>query len=192
MLNVEEQLQLRGVGELLEAEEAISGTTRLADEIGDGAARELSQYIGYACRRGIKEITLIITSPGGGAYAAFAIYDAIRAAEAAGIPTKGVVEGYAASAASMIVLQACKRRLAMAHSRLHLHEVSQWIFMEKQKMSDVEDSAKEMKVLTDMMAEILSKRTGKTKEEIEEFIKRRERWMSAQEAKEFGLIDEVI
>jgi ATP-dependent protease ClpP protease subunit len=56
----------------------------------------------------------------------------------------------------------------------------------------VADSAKELQVLTDAVARILAERTGKAEEEIKEFVKRRERWMSADEALEFGLIDEVI
>ena len=185
-------MKFESVWEVMEFEDIQDGTIRVSDSIHDTMVGRISTKLDYMRRHGITNISVVLTSPGGSAYAAFGIYDILRLAAANGATIMGRVEGYAASAASMIVLQACTVRKATGYSRLHLHEVSQWIFLENQKLSDVQDSSKEMEALTKMMSKILSERTGKSEEEIKEFINRHERWMSAEAAKEWGLIDEII
>ena len=143
----------------------------------------------YLVARKISPVKIYITSPGGEVYIANAIYDALISAGTKGITTVGIVEGYAASAASMIMLQGCSTRLAAPSARLHMHEPSQWIVFEHLKASTMEDEVKEMQELTRRIAHNIAKRAHKTDEEIMEFFKRRERWMSAGEAMDFGFID---
>jgi ATP-dependent Clp protease protease subunit len=182
----------RDIWEYITAKELESGIVRLSDDIQSCSLHDFSKTYNYLLSKKMKYAQLIITSPGGGAYHAFAMYDILKMAENKGLITTGLVEGFAASAASMIVLQGCKHRLSTPLARLHLHEVQQWVFLDVQTASDVQDRAKEMKVLMDMIVKILSERTGRSATELLEFIQRRERWMSAKEALEYGLIDEII
>lgn len=181
-----------GVDSMLVAMELMNGTIRLTETICSTFTSELNQQIDFIIANGIKELKIVISSNGGEAYSAFGIFDKLQEARAKGIKVTGHVEGAAASAASMIVLQACDHRTASARSRIHLHEVSKWIFMSDQKMSQVEEELQEMKALTTMVIDNLAKRTGKKEDELNEFIKRRERWMSAQEALDYNLIDEIV
>jgi ATP-dependent Clp protease protease subunit len=186
------EISHQNVWDYIHIQEIEVGVVRLSDDINSCSCHDFSREISFILSRGLKKIQIIITSPGGGAYHAFAIYDIMQSARSRGVDITGIVEGFAASAASMIVLQGCDNRLATKHSRLHLHEMQEWVFMDIQSTSKVEDRANEMKALEKMVVQILSGTTKKSEEEISAFIKRRERWMSAQEALEFGLIDEII
>ena len=186
------EIHHRDIQDYATALETLQGTYRLYEDINDDSLRDCLRVFSIFRALGLKEIRLLISSQGGSAYHAFGFCDGIKSMEEAGIRVIGVVEGLAASAANMVVLQSCTRRLVNKHARLHLHEVRKWVFFEIQKESDVEDEAKEMRALTGMIIDLLSLRTGKSKEEIHEFIERRERWMSAKEALEYGLVDEII
>lgn len=75
-------------------------------------------------------LTVYINSPGGGAYHALALYDALRRMSSRwGYKIKCIVEGWAASAAAMIVLQAGDERIAGPNARFLLHEARRWVFL---------------------------------------------------------------
>ena len=167
------------------------GFISLDMEITSGLADELVGELEYAEALEHKTITIEITSPGGDVYEAMAMYDAIQQCRARGVKVVGKVIGFAASCASMIVLQACERRQATASARLHLHEISR-IVRGAEKKSETEDDLQETKNLHKWGLALLAKRTGKTVEMLDKKISRHEVWFSADEAKEFGLIDEVI
>ncbi len=139
----------------------------------------------------IRRITIFMVSPGGGVYEAFGMYDIIKNVSKAEIETEIIVEGLAASAAAMIVLQAANKRKGSESSRFLLHEIRRWTW-EVEKTSEVKDTVKELEKLELRVFEILAGRCKKTVNEIRKAIDRRESWMSAQEALEFGLIDEVL
>jgi ATP-dependent Clp endopeptidase proteolytic subunit ClpP len=174
----------------LRSEELGEGIIHYAGDIDDHDAFWLRAQMAYALRYGAPDITIHMTSPGGGAYAALAVHDAIVEV-AIDTPVTIIVSGYAASAASMIVLQAATHRVARPNSRLLVHEVRKFAFMEMSTSSDLEDEATEMKALTRQVAGIMAARSGKSVTEIEALFKRREVWFSASEALEYGLIDEV-
>lgn len=159
----------------------------------DYNARRVMRELEFVARtRGSKTINLYMNSPGGGAYPALAVHDAILHVRGKGVPVICTVEGYAASAAAMIVLQAAEMRLARPNARFLLHEIRRWVFFEMQRASDLKDEVKEMEALTRQILAILEKRCGHPAKEIEHLISRTEVWMSAEEARSWGLIDGVV
>lgn len=178
--NFEEWLELRDLED---------GHLWLMGQIDDSEVLFLSRRLNELIRRGVKEATLHITSPGGSVYSAIALYDTLSAAQRDGLRIMGLVEGYAASAASMIVLQAMDVRSARPGARILIHEPRR--FGGVQRESDMEDDMAEMKSLSDRILEFMSRRSGKTTDELRKLFKRREVWFSAQQALEHGLLDEV-
>ncbi len=137
-----------------------------------------------------KGLTLYINSPGGGIYDAISIYDYIKHARDRGLGIRGVVRGHAASAASMIVLQACYPRISSPNSRFLLHEPQRWSHG-SDTGSSLMDDAEEFKILSNTIFGFLAENCTKTAEQIRDEIVRRETWFSAAEAYEWGLIDEI-
>ena len=139
-----------------------------------------------------KEITVRLSSPGGNAYHAFAMYAVLRELSFRGVNVRVIVEGMAASAAAMIVLQGADERLALADSSFLLHEPKRWVFFAQESKSNLEDEMKEMKRITDKIVDILSSRCKKSKDEVNKLIERKEVWMSVEEALKWNLIDAIV
>jgi ATP-dependent protease ClpP protease subunit len=173
-------------------QELKQGIVRLDESVRESSTRRFLREIETIKKRQLPEALIVINSPGGGAYYAFAIYDAIRDLSKAGTRVIARVEGYAASAAAMIVLQAADVRQARPHARFLLHEIRRWVFFAVERTSDLKDEVQEMNALTAQIIKVLSERCGKTASETEAFIERREVWMSSSEALDWNLIDEVL
>jgi len=142
----------------------------------------------------VDEITIrLLDNSGGRASVAFALYDMIRGtAETLRLPVLTMATGVCASAAAQIVLQAGDRRVATRRSLIMVHELAKATFMTVDKASDLKDQQIGIDYMVKVMYEIMAKKSGKTVEEIHEFVDRHERWLSADEALEFGLIDGVL
>ena len=164
----------------------------LTDEIIPYVVRDVIRDMDYAlCIPNVESLTLYINSPGGEPSSAMALYDYIISTQTC-CTIRGIVRGQAASAASMIVLQATSPRFATAQSRLHLHEPSKWLHEGgPTKASALRDDADELTRIEGIVLSILAKRAGKDVEDLRKELGRRETWMSAAEAKEWGLIDAV-
>jgi len=133
-----------------------------------------------------KEIKMYINSPGGSAYAAFAIYDTMQHLEA---PLSTIAVGTTASAATALLAAGNKgKRLALPHSVIHVHQP---VGQAGGQASDIEISAKEILRLKNLYAETLSKHTGQTKSKVLKDIDR-DLFMTPEEAKKYGLLDKVI
>jgi ATP-dependent Clp protease protease subunit len=133
-----------------------------------------------------KDINIYINSPGGDITALFAIYDTIQYVKP-DITT--ICFGQAASAAA--VLLACGtpgKRLALPHSRVLLHQP--W-GQGGGQATDIEIQAREIMRMRDLLDQILSRHTGQTVEQISKDTDR-DFVLSAEQAKEYGIIDEVI
>ena len=133
-----------------------------------------------------KDINIYINSPGGDITALFAIYDTIQYVKP-DITT--ICFGQAASAAA--VLLACGtpgKRLALPHSRVLLHQP--W-GQGGGQATDIEIQAREIMRMRDLLDEILARHTGQTVERISKDTDR-DFVLSAEQAKEYGIIDEVI
>lgn len=175
----------------LKLEELKSGVIRLSTDIDEFSTEGVLTEIFYLIRHSYPALTVLVSSPGGDAYHAFAVYDALVAVRESGVLVTILVEGLAASAAAMIVLQAATKRQARPNARFLLHEIRRWASTIERK-SDVQDEYKEMEAVTDQIVQVLSDRCQKDPAEIRGLIERKEVWMSAQEALEWGLIDAII
>lgn len=133
-----------------------------------------------------KDIDLYINSPGGIATAGLAMYDAIQIVKP---DVSTICMGHAASAAALLLAAGSKgKRYALPYSRILIHQP----FGGAQgQATDVEIQAREIVRLKDTINEILAKHTGQPLDRIAQDTDR-DFFMSAQEAKEYGLVDEVL
>jgi len=131
------------------------------------------------------DILMYINSPGGSVYDGFGIYDTMNYIQ----PKVGTLcTGMAASMAA--VLLACGEkgmRGALKHSRVMIHQPSSGM---RGVVSDMEIALKETQEVTKDLYEILANATGKTVEQISKDANR-DKWMRSNEAKEYGIIDDV-
>ncbi len=133
-----------------------------------------------------REIQLYINSPGGEADAGLAIYDTMQLIQ----PTVATTcVGMAASAAAVILAGGAKgRRAALPNSRMLIHQASAGA---QGTAADIEIHAREILRLNARIKQLLSTDTGQDLERISKDINR-DYWMSAIEAREYGLIDTII
>ncbi|GGZ39509.1 ATP-dependent Clp protease proteolytic subunit [Echinicola pacifica] len=133
-----------------------------------------------------KDILLYINSPGGSVYAGLGIYDTMQYIN----PEVGTIcTGLAASMGAVLLAGgAAGKRSALPHSRVMIHQP---LGGAQGQASDIEITAKQILILKQELYEILAKHSGKDIEEIEKNSDR-DYWMRAPEAKEYGLIDEVL
>jgi ATP-dependent Clp protease protease subunit len=133
-----------------------------------------------------KEINLYINSPGGSVTAGLAIYDTMQYVKP---PVSTICMGQAASMGALLLAAGAKgRRLSLPHSRIMIHQPSGGF---GGQASDIELHAKEILRLKAKLNEILMKHTGQPLDRIERDTDR-DYFMGAGEAKEYGLIDEVV
>lgn len=132
-----------------------------------------------------KEIAMYINSPGGQVTSALAIYDTMQYIKS---PVSTVCMGMAASAGSLI-LQAGEagQRISLPNAKIMVHQPSGGA---RGMASDIEIQAEDIRKTKKLLNEIYVKHTGQTYETIEKTLDR-DRYMTAQEAKDFGLIDHV-
>lgn len=135
-----------------------------------------------------KPILFVINSPGGSVDSGFAIWDQIKMLSC---PVITLVTGLAASMGSLLSLSATKgKRFATPNSRIMIHQplISGVI---RGQATDLEIQAKEMLKTREMIIDIYAQQTGKSSEAIGKAINR-DNWMTAEEAKEFGLLDKIV
>jgi len=133
-----------------------------------------------------REISLYINSPGGTVDDTMAIYDTIRFV---GSPVATYCIGRAQSGAALVLAAGTKgNRFALPHAKIMLHQP--WGGVTGQA-SDIQIQAEEILKAKKTINEILAKHTGLPLEKIAEETER-DRYMSAEEAKEYGLIDNVL
>ena len=129
---------------------------------------------------------LYVNSPGGGGYAGLAIYDTIQHMRA---PVATFAVGIAASMAAVLVAAGEKgKRGALPNSRIMIHQPSGG---SQGTAADIEIAAKEILYTRKRLNEILAKHTGQTMEQIQDDVDR-DRFMSPDEAVDYGLIDRVL
>jgi ATP-dependent Clp protease, protease subunit len=133
-----------------------------------------------------RDIQMFINSPGGSVIAGMGIYDTMQyvAPDVATICT-----GLAASMGAVLLCAGKEgKRTCLPHSRVMIHQPSGGM---SGQFTDMEISYKLIKQLRNELYDIMAKHTGKTFEDIEKDSER-DNWMTSHEAKEYGLVDEVL
>ena len=134
-----------------------------------------------------KDISIYINSPGGSFTALTAIYDTMRYIKP---DVRTVCLGQAASAAAVILAAGTKgKRLALPNSRILIHQpATEGGYGQS---SDIEIQAREILRIRSLMEQMLAEDTGKTTEEVSRDIER-DKYLTAEQALEYGIIDEVL
>lgn len=161
----------------------------LSDAVDNETAAEIIRKLWYLeLTNPGKPILFVINSPGGSVDSGFAIWDQIKMISS---PITTLVTGLAASMGSILSLCAApKRRFATPNSRIMIHQPMIGGVVQGQ-VTDLEIQAKEMLKTRSQLVQLYVEKTGKDTETIERAIDR-DTWLSAEEAKEFGLLDGII
>ncbi len=133
-----------------------------------------------------KDIYFYINSPGGSVYDALAIYDTMQYV-ANDIQTVGI--GVQASAAAFLLSSGTKgKRIILPNSTVMIHQPSSGT---RGKVTDMEIDLKESLRIKQRLSDIMAKNTGQTVKKIQSDMER-DYWMTAEEAKRYGVVDKVI
>lgn len=133
-----------------------------------------------------KDITMYVNSPGGSVQSGLAIIDTMHFIKP---DVSTVCTGLAASMGAMILSQGAKgKRFALPNSEVMIHQPLSGV---EGQASDIEIKAKHIVRIKDSLYKMLSKSTGKSIEQITKDADR-DNWMTAEEAKKYGIVDEII
>ncbi len=159
----------------------------LSDEINDTTANVvIAQLIYLEGKNPDKDIYLYINSPGGSVTAGIAIYDTMNYIKC---DVATICVGMAASMGAFLLSSGTKgKRYALPNSEIMIHQP---LGGAQGQASDIEIQAKHIKVIKEKLNKILSENTGKSLSQIEKDTDR-DNFMSAEQAKEYGLIDEIF
>jgi len=151
-----------------------------------GASLITAQLLFLEAENPKKEVHMYINSPGGLVTAGLAIYDTMEYVRP---PVQTFCIGQAASAASLLLCAGRKgERFALPNSRIMVHQPSASYYGQA---ADIARHAQEIVKLKRRLNEIYAKHTGQTVEAIEKLLDR-DTYMNAEEAKNFGLLDQVM
>ena len=155
----------------------------------DETAKEAIRKLWYLeCKNPGQPILFVINSPGGSVDSGFAIWDQMHMISS---PVTTLVTGLAASMGSVLSLAAApNKRYATKNARIMIHQPLIHGIIQGQA-TDLEIQAKEIIKTRKAIVEVYAKATGKDSELIEKTIDR-DTWMSADEAKDFGLLDGIV
>jgi ATP-dependent Clp protease protease subunit len=146
----------------------------------------VAQMLHLAYEDPVKDIKLYINSPGGSIYDALAIYDTMNHVKP-DVQTIGV--GLAASAGAFLLSSGAKgKRFALPHAKIMVHQPSSGT---RGKVTDQEIDLKESLNVKKLLEEIMARNTGQTVQKIHEDMER-DKYMTAEEAKKYGIVDEVL
>lgn len=159
----------------------------VAGPVEDGMATSIvAQLLFLEADNPKKEISMYINSPGGVVTSGMAIYDTMRYIRP---PVSTVCIGQAASMGSLLLAGGeAGMRYALPNARIMVHQPSGGF---QGQASDIERHAREIVLLKRRLNEVYVKHTGRTLEEVEGALDR-DTFMTAEEAKEWGLIDNIV
>lgn len=159
----------------------------LGTEINDDVANIVQAQLLYLeSTDSSKDISIYLNSPGGSVYAGLGIYDTMQYISSS---VATICTGLAASmAAVLLVAGAQGKRSALPHSRIMIHQPMGGA---QGQASDIEITAREIQKLKKELFDIIAKHSGKPYDEVARDSDR-DYWMTAEEAKAYGMIDEVL
>lgn len=155
----------------------------------DSANSLIAQLLYLDAEDNTKDINLYINCPGGMVTAGLAVYDTMQYIKS---PITTICMGMAMSFGAVLLAAGNKgKRYALEHSRIMIHQPLIYGGGLSGQVTDIDIETKELVLTKDKLSAIIASHTGKTKEQV---LKDTERnyYMSAQEAKDYGIIDEVI
>ncbi|MDR1115378.1 MAG: ATP-dependent Clp endopeptidase proteolytic subunit ClpP [Tannerella sp.] len=133
-----------------------------------------------------KDISIYINSPGGSVYAGLGIYDTMQYISS---KISTICTGIAASMASVLLVAGAKeKRFALEHSRVMIHQPMGGM---QGQAADMEITVREIVKIKEELYKIISLHSGKPYENVERDSDR-DYWMTATEAKEYGMIDDIL
>jgi ATP-dependent Clp protease protease subunit len=159
----------------------------LGTPIDDGVANVvMAQLLHLESEDPDRDISIYINSPGGSFTALTAIYDTMQFVKP---EIQTICMGQAASAAAVLLAAGTKgKRLALEHARVLIHQPSGG---GEGQSSDIEIQAREILRMRDLLEQMLARHSGKSPEDIRKDIER-DKILTAREAVDYGLIDEVV
>jgi ATP-dependent Clp protease protease subunit len=133
-----------------------------------------------------KDISIYINSPGGGVYAGLGVYDTMQFIKP---DVATICTGMAASMGAVLMCAGAKgKRSALPHSRVMIHQP---LGGAQGQASDIEITTREILKLKDELYTIIANHSGQTKEKVHNDSDR-DYWMKADEAKAYGMVDEIL
>ncbi|RLB22034.1 MAG: ATP-dependent Clp endopeptidase proteolytic subunit ClpP [Deltaproteobacteria bacterium] len=159
----------------------------MGEQVHDGIANTIiAQMLFLESEDPDKDISLYINSPGGSVTAGLAIYDTMQYIKP---DVATICMGQTTSMAALLLAAGAKgKRYALPHARIMIHQP---LGGAQGQATDIDIHAREILKIRDLLNEILAKHTGQDIEKIRQDTER-DFFMSAQEAREYGIIDKVI
>lgn len=158
----------------------------LGNDVNENTANLIVAQLLFLDNESDKDISFYINSPGGSVYDALAIYDTMQYLRS-DIRTVGI--GVQASAAAFLLSSGTKgKRSLLPHATVMLHQPSSGT---RGKVTDQEIDLKESLRVKRLLEEIMARNTGKTTKKIHHDMER-DFWLTAEQAKDYGVVDEVI
>jgi ATP-dependent Clp protease protease subunit len=158
----------------------------LGSEVRDDNANEICAALLLLAAQSDDDISLYINSPGGSVTAGMAIYDTMQFVNC---DISTVAMGMAASMGQFLVSAGTRgKRYALPHARIMMHQPSGGM---GGSATDIKIQAEQMLLIKRQLAELTAAHTGQTVEQIE-LDSDRDRWFTADQAEEYGLIDRVM
>ena len=159
----------------------------LSDEVNDATASlVVAQLLYLEAQDNTKDISLYINSPGGSVTDGMAIYDTMQYVKC---DVSTICVGMAASMGAFLLSSGAKgKRIALPNAEIMIHQPSAGT---QGKVTDMEIDVEHFLRIKKNLNEILASNTGKTAEEVKA-ASERDHWMTADEAKDFGLVDKII
>lgn len=146
----------------------------------------IAQLLFLAAEDPEKDIHMYINSPGGSVSAGFGIYDTMQIIKP---QVNTICTGFAASYGAILLLAGAKgKRLALPNSEIMIHQPLGGV---QGQATDIAITAKRILKTREKLANIISERTGQSVERVEKDMER-DYFMSAEEAKEYGIIDDIV
>ena len=159
----------------------------LGEEVTDASASSIvAQMLFLEAQDPDKDIQFYINSPGGSVTAGFAIYDTMQYLKC---DVSTICIGMAASMGAFLLSSGAKgKRIALPNAEVMIHQPSAGT---QGKVTDMEIDVEHFLKIKQRMNKILSENTGKTPEQVK-LDSERDNWMTAEEARDYGLVDKVI
>ena len=162
----------------------------LGEEINSVSANlVVAQLLHLESQDAEKDISLYINSPGGEVYSGLAILDTMNFIKP---QVSTICVGMAASMAAVLLSAGAKgKRFCLPHSKVMIHQPMGGTGDGHTQQTDIQIMADEIKKTRDRLEGIIAKHCGKTQEQVHVDCER-DNWLSAEEAKAYGLVDDII